>query len=265
MTTSSSFKTQRARVCLMVLMSIISGTIPVVTLATVSENDDRTWHAVIAVGAGTSTLSNASQSHYFPIQNPVTDEFFQYSANKSSETRTLFEGFLGTEWNFGPHWALQAGFDYNQASNFSSKGALIQGADLQSADTYSYRYSLKTRQLLLDGKLLYTIKERFHPYLLAGIGAAFNRADDYDTNVPFNLTFTRVYKAHTTTSFSYAAGLGIDADITDHLRAGIGYRYADLGKVKLGDAVIDTTPVAGSLSQSHLHANEVLVQLTWII
>jgi opacity protein-like surface antigen len=160
---------------------------------------------------------------------------------------------------------VQAGFDYNQTSSLYAKGILTEGAAVQTQDIYSYHYNVTTRQLLLEGKLLYTFKKRFHPYVLAGLGAAFNQATDYSTSAPPFLTFTRMYQPNNITSFSYAVGFGIDADLTDNLRFGIGYRFTDLGKVTLGSATIDTSSVSGTLSQSNLYASQLIAQLILVI
>jgi opacity protein-like surface antigen len=226
---------------------------------------DRTWHPVIAFGAGASTVSNLGKSQGFPIQNPDTDQFYNYVARDSTQTATLFDFFLGAEWQLRQNCLLQAGVDYNQVSSFDVKGSLTQGVDVISEDNYTYHYSLSSKQLLAQGKLLYTIKEHYHPYVLVGVGAAFNKAYNFTTSVPPNLTFTRMYQNNTTTSFSYAVGLGLDIDATAHLRVGIGYRFIDLGKAKLGDATLATFPVAGTLSQDHLYANQLLAQLTFVV
>lgn len=224
----------------------------------------KTWHPIVTLGAGVASSSDVGESQNFPIHNPVTDEFYNYSANQSNRSAGLFEGFLGAEWNVYPNWLVQAGLDYNQTTSLQAKGTFVQGADAGSADTYSYQYYVASKQLLVAGKLLYSLKERYRPYLLAGLGATFNDAYHYSTNVPPFLTFTRQYANNTTTSFSYAIGAGIDVDITCYLRAGLGYRFTDLGQAQLGNAIIDTTSVSGTLSQSHLYTNELLAQLTWI-
>lgn len=221
------------------------------------------WHPVLSIGGGISTSSTVGNSNNFPIQNPATDEFYDYSANQSAQTSGLLDSFLGIEWNVRPNWIMQVGVDYNQTSPFSARGTFLQGADAESADSYEYHYGVLTRQLLLEGKLLYTLKDRYHPYLLAGLGTAFNKAYDFYTNVPPTLTFTRMYANNATTSFSYALGVGIDTDISPQLRLGVGYRFTDLGQVKLGNATIDTSNVYGTLTQSDLYANELLLQLTW--
>jgi len=226
---------------------------------------ESTWHPVAAIGVGTATSSDLGKSTTFPIQNPTTDEFYNYSAYDASKTATLFNGFIGTEVALFSDWLLETGLDYNQTSPFLARGEFSQGADAQSADTYTYHYSIVTKQALIEGKLLYTFKQYFHPYVLFGLGAAFNKAYNYATSVPPFLTFTRMYSDNNTTSFSYAAGVGIDTDISDHLRLGIGYRFTNLGKAELGNATINTTTVSGTLSQNHLYANEGLIQLTVII
>lgn len=223
---------------------------------------DQPIHPVLALAAGNAYTLNIGESKNFPIQNPLTSEFYFYSANKQTQPTFFWDMFVGGEWLYRAPWSIQAGLDYNQSSQLTSKGMFTQGADIISEDFYTYQYDIVTRQLLLQGKMLYTYKERFHPYVLAGVGASFNTACHYSTNVPLTLTFTRQYASHTSSSFSYALGLGVDADLTDHLRLGVGYRFTDLGQAQLGNAIINVTSVPGTLSQSHLYTNEVLVQLS---
>jgi opacity protein-like surface antigen len=225
----------------------------------------KSWQPILTVGTGASIASNLGESVNIPIQNPLTDEFYNYSAEHSTQVASVSNVFIGAEWMLQSNWALQLGIDYSQSSSFLAKGAFLQGADIPSADLFAYNYNILTRQLLVEGKALYTYKKIFHPYLLAGIGASFNKAFNYSTNVPPTLTFTRMYADHSSSALSYAIGAGVDIDVTTHMRMGIGYRFADLGRVALGNAVIDTTSVSRTLSQSHLYANEVLAQLTWVL
>jgi opacity protein-like surface antigen len=226
---------------------------------------NKIWHPVISIGSGDAISSNVGEPQTFPIQNPNTDEFYDYSVDRLTQSSFLIDGFLGVEFNLIPSWALQLGIDYNQTNAFTAKGPLIQGADSQSEDLYQYRFKVIMKQLLLESKCLYTVKKIFHPYLLAGFGAAFNTAYNYYTNVPSFLTFTRMYDDNTESSFSYLVGFGIDIDLTSHVRLGAGYRFADFGHVELGNATIDMTHVNGTLSQDHLYANEWLAQITYIV
>lgn len=225
---------------------------------------NKTWKPIIGIGGGFSSPTNSGQSQNFPIKNSLTDEFYDYSANHTNQISGLFDGFIGIEQKLGSSWLVQAGLDYTQASPFSAKGTLTQGVDAASEDFYTYHYQIITRQLLVTTKWLYQFKKCLLPYLFVGIGPSFNKAYDYDTNVPVDLAFTRQYSSHTTSAFSYALGLGFDANINSHIRLGIEYRFADLGKVQLGSAMIDTTSVSGTLSQSNFYTNELLARLTYI-
>jgi opacity protein-like surface antigen len=225
----------------------------------------KNWYPIAAFSAGAAMTSNLGESKTFPIQDPTTDQFFTYTVKSGSQSSANLGGFLGAEWPIHSSWALQAGIDYNQTAPYKVSGVLVQGADTISADTYNYYYHISTKQLLAEGKLSYLLSNCLRPYVLVGLGAAFNSAYNYYTTVPPFLTFTRMYKDNNTTAFSYAFGVGIDADIAPHVRLGVGYRFADLGKINLGSATIDTTSVSGTLTQSHLYSNQVLGQLTFVL
>lgn len=221
------------------------------------------WHPVFAVGAGVSSAKVGAVQE-FAIINQLTDEFYYYSGAQESQTSGLLDILLNAEWNLNADWMLQAGLDYNRTEPFLVNSVFLQGADAESSDSYLYRYNVKTNQFLVNSKLLYSLKNRFHPYVFGGLGAAFNKAYKYTTNVPTFITFTRNYYDNSNTNFSYALGVGIDTDVTPNMRVGIGYRYTDLGKVSLGNSFIDLSAVPGTLTQSNLHVNEFLVQLTWV-
>jgi opacity protein-like surface antigen len=221
-------------------------------------------HPVIGMGAGSANTSHLSQSRYFPIVNVDTDQFFSYSAQHHDQTKALYEGFLGIEKEFNPHWIGQLGLEYNQTRHFIQRGTLMQGADVPSSDTYAYQYRVILRQALIEGKLFYRFKHHVYPYVLAGLGTSFNKAYNFTTTVPHFLTFTREYSSDTSRSFTYAAGLGLDVDITCHLRAGISYRFTDAGRVKLGNATINDISVSGTFKQSHVYVNQLLAQLSWV-
>lgn len=220
------------------------------------------WHGVVSLGGGGAFFSPIG-SKTFPIIDPITDQFFIYESN-SSYSRGFFDFFAGVEWAFCPPGLMQLGLAYDHIANFHVTGTLTQGADLFSLDNFNYQYHALSRQLLAEGKLLYNYR-KLYPYVLVGLGASFNHAKNFETNVPPTLTFTRQYADRHTTSFSYDLGLGIDFDLTTCLRLGVGYRFAYLGRMSLGSATIDTTPVWGTLSQKHTHSNEILAQITLVI
>lgn len=238
---------------------------PTNTPALSKEKDEtRPWHFVFSAGGGVAVSDEVGHSQIVPIANPVVDQQYSYTPTKTTQTKGLFEVFVGAEKRVKPNWVLQLGLDYIQPGTYKVAGDLVQGADVQSEDRFAYAYKLKPKQLLLESKLLYHATTKFHPYALLGLGAAFNTADNFSTNVPPFLTFTRMYQSNNNSSFSYSVGVGVEMDMTQHIRLGIGYRFADFGTMNLGAARIDTTNVAGTLSQSHFQTNSALVQISFI-
>lgn len=227
--------------------------------------EKKVWYPVVSLGAGWVINSTVGESQYFPIKDPTSDQFYYYDAQKPSQSGVLFEMFLGSEWAFHPQWALQFGADLGAVyTNYNANGTLTQGADVASQDRFKYNYNAMSKQLMAETKLLYTFKEKIHPYCLLGLGAAFNTAYSYNTNAPPFLTFTRQFSDNTTTAFTYALGLGVDFDATEGIRLGVGYRYADLGKVELGPSSINNVPASGTISQPHMYSNILLGQLTFV-
>ncbi len=224
----------------------------------------KNWTPFISFGGGSFNTSDIGESQYFPITDPIVEEYYQYQPHSSSQTRGLFDVFLGTEWTLSPWWALQTGLDYSKTGTFHVDGTFVEGADPHSEDTFGYQYKFTTQQLFAETKLLFG-NGHFRPYITAGIGGAANAANDYSTTVPPFLTFTREYGDNTNIAFAYNVGAGIDFALDSHLRVGVGYRFASLGKVSLGNANIDDVAVSGTLSQDKLYSNEFLAQLTFVI
>lgn len=222
------------------------------------------WHPVIGVGGGSASAVSLGRYQNFPIINPVTDQYFNYSPRSGTHTQWLAEAFLGAEKQLYSNWRLQAGFAYAHTGTYQAKGTFIQGADPQSSDQYTYKYNVSTQQIMAQAKLLYQYNEILLPYMLLGLGGAINSASNYSTNVPPFLTFTQMYANNTTSSFAFRVGVGFDVNVASNTRLGLAYRFSDLGGVSLGSANIIQIPVPGTLSQANLYANEVLLQLTYV-
>lgn len=224
---------------------------------------DCCWRSVAGFEYGVVISSNAGKSKTFPALTS-TDEFYEYSPNHQSQTRSMWGGYLGIEWCGMPEWNLQFDVNYSQSAPFTVNGTLTQGLDVQSQDTFTYKHKITIRQLLVEAKLSYVICDLFRPYFLFGLGSSFNKSYAFSTTVPPLLTLTRLYKNNTTAGFTYAVGAGLDFELADCLYLGVGYRFNDFGKASLGSATIDGLPVSGTLSQSHFYANQFLAQLTYL-
>jgi len=215
---------------------------------------------VFTFTAGAS-ISQLGQSQSFA---PLDLCSYHYKP-QGSKINMLWGGFIGSEVKRSPSWGLIAGLGYYQPNSLSTKGTLTQGADPTSDNAYSYRYQTQSQQLLAEGKLYWVVKERIQPFLMVGIGAAFNKTSNYQTSVPPFLEFTPAFSNHTQTNFTYAVGPGIDVSLTKSFRVGVGYRFTDLGSANTGSGQLDTIPISNTLKQSHLYANQILAQFTYTL
>ena len=214
---------------------------------------------VFTFTAGAS-ISQLGQSQTFA---PLDLCSYNYKP-QDSKTNMLWGGFIGSEVKHSPSWGFIAGLGYYQPVSLSTKGILTQGADPTSDNAYSYKYQTQSQQLLAEGKLYWIVKKRIQPFLMIGIGAALNKTSNYQTSVPPFLEFTPAFSNHTQTNFTYAVGPGIDVSLTQSFRVGVGYRFTDLGSSNTGSGQIDMIPISNTLNQSHLYANQILAQFTYI-
>lgn len=222
------------------------------------------WRPLIGIESGVLMTSNAGHSKTFPASESGSQEFYKYSCHHKFQTKPFYGGFVGLEWQGSPYWNIQFTASYNQSTPFSVHGKLTQGIDVQSQNSYDYRYKILVRQLLVGAKLSYVMNGCIRPYGLLAIGSSFNKTYSFSTTVPSSLTFTREYKNHTASDFTYAIGGGFDFEITNYLWAGVGYRFTNLGAASLGSASIDDTSVSGTLSQHHFYASALFGQLTLV-
>ncbi len=147
------------------------------------------------------------------------------------------------------------------AAPFTASGSIYQYNDPRFNnlnDTYQIQHS----RLMLEGKLLSIGSGRYHPYLSVGIGISRLHSGDYqETPTESYAVADPAFTSNTELCLAYSAGLGVDADITEHWRVGGGYEYTHLGTAKLGKA--PTQQSAQRLSSGPLHANQFMLQFTY--
>lgn len=207
----------------------------------------------------------SDRTNVFATKNITLIPPFQnsYNATNHYDTETVAGLFLGGEMPILQNWALQTGFSYFQSSSFAVGGNVNQFSD-PAFNNLTYQYQIQSRRLLIESKLSHAFRQIWHPYITAGLGEAFNQTYAYieypitSDAVPMSQPFT----SHTTHSFTYLAGLGIDVDLGEHLRAGAGYRFADLGNASLGVTPLQSS--SNTISHTHLHTNEFLAQLSYV-
>lgn len=186
----------------------------------------------IAGGIGLHTINQKAQSY-----TGSDDNVFQYYSTKGNDGVGMGGIFIGLEhplqW---PGFFMQGGLELNAFSQGNVKGDHLVGIEPGTSTLYHYRYGIKTQQLLAVAKFFSTFREIYHPNLSVGLGGAFNRATSFSANAAEtgSINLTAQFGDHTQSALSYSLGLGMDADISQRLRLGLGYRFSDIGKTSLG-------------------------------
>lgn len=211
----------------------------------------------LSVGADhTNVFSTKSITFIPPFQNT-------YIGTHHYDTEAVLGIFLGEEIECRQAWTWQLGVSYFQNNEFTAEGNVYQFSD-PAFNNFTYQYNIQSKRLAIETKISRAFQQIWHPYVSAGIGAARNDAYGYTElpNTSDAVPMTQPFASHTTTSFIYLVGLGMDVDLQQHLRAGVSYRFVSLGQASLGSTPLQAAP--NTLSHSHLNTNEFLVQISYI-
>lgn len=221
------------------------------------------WVARVSGGAGLPTNNNPS--HTLILFDGISGHsVYQGLAN------TPPVGFLGVFGGAelplaiqGQGLSWQFGISFYQTNTFKNYGLLAQTLGAATQD-YVYRYSLRSEQVMLENKLLLVQDQIYHPYGSVGLGASFNRTYGYQA-LPVIGTYgpSPTFRGKTTTPFSYSLGLGLDVDLSSHLRGGLGYRYVDYGVVALGLSAEQNT--TARLKNNNYTTSQFIAELTFIM
>jgi opacity protein-like surface antigen len=267
----------RKGMCLFVLSGLLSLTAPVSFAHTNPNPPDKdglksgfmpaNLRGVFAFFGGYAGMNAASSQRFYGTDS----ELFTY-ANQGNGAKTGFlGGLIGGETQLP--WAgyfLQAGLEYSYFSNIDVIGLNSVGIEPSTATTYQYQYHFRTQQVLIVSKLLASMHETYHPYATVGIGAAFNNSGQYSvaTTQQGGVNLTAQFNNNAQTAFSYILGLGIDADIRDHLRVGLGYQFSGLGKATLGAGQVTfnnyQAQLPYTLGKTNAFANQLIAQITYL-
>lgn len=217
-------------------------------------------------GVGRYAINLKSQTYL-----GTDDNVFRFYNSKGNSNVGMGGLFLGAEhalqW---PGMFVQGGLEFNAFSQGEVRGQHLVGIEPETSSLYRYSYGVKSQQLLAMAKMFTTVRDIYHPNLSAGLGASFNRSDSFSVRAleTGSLNLAPAFPAHTQTALSYSLGLGVDADISQRLRFGLGYRFSDLGKSALGAGTIGindfTEPTRFTISSRNNYMNQFIAQLSYI-
>jgi opacity protein-like surface antigen len=172
----------------------------------------------------------------------------------------LFIGAESQPWHnvFG-----QLGVSYYNNSSYRIQGVINQFTD-PTLNNLRYNYDIQSTRFLVETKILANAAGKYHPFINAGVGTAINNATNYSETPLTSSSIPMVpgFSSHTTTAFTWLIGVGIEMDVSDHLRLGGLVRYSQLGNARLGMTPIQEGPQ--TLHNNSLHVNEFLLQLSYL-
>lgn len=197
---------------------------------------------------------------------------YSYRSSKNGQSDGFIGGFLGIEHPISWYNLLvQAGMEYSYFSPMGVQGLNTAAMASGASTVHRYRYSFLAHQLLASAKFLTTTHERFHPYASVGIGAAVNSMGRFRATAveADGLNTSPFFLDNNVTHFSYSVGLGVDVDVNQYARFGLGYRFSGLGDAALkGGRMIANNQLVSvpfSLGIHHIHANQLIAQITFAI
>lgn len=228
------------------------------------------FHPVFSLQGGYASIDAGGTSKNF---FGTDSEIFSYrnsNQQKNSGYIGLFVG-VGHEPSILPAgFFTQIGVEYNYFAKTSLDGINTAGIEDSTTTLYDYHYKFQTQQLLGTFKLFATAYERFHPYGEVGIGAAFNRLQQYQvrTNETGAINLTPQFSHNRQTELSYILGVGIDAAVNNMLRVGLGYRYSYFGSSSLGNGEVVFNnyhaSVPFNLKGSSAYANQLMAHIMYV-
>ena len=197
---------------------------------------------------------------------------FSYNAQGNANNGGFVGAFLGMEHALpSPGLFMQAGLEYDYFDHSSPSGYSIIGVDSTNATLYNYDYSIQSQQAMVVAKLFTTFQSQsgpVFPYVFGGIGAAFNNASDFHTATKntASMNSPAIFDNNKTSAFSYAVGLGVDTNVSEHLRIGMAYRLSHFGNASLGNGHLSSNqnPTSFALNTPSSYANQLMFQISYL-
>ena len=192
------------------------------------------WPLVYTLSLGPAWQSNGNTQTFY--LSPGVEK--TYTANSPTHAMSNAEIFLGLQKNLAHQFQGQLGLAVAIAGNAKLSGNIWDDADPEF-DNYTYTYKVNHIHVALKGILLFDRGYWLTPWVSGSIGVGFNHAYSFsNTPIIFEAIPNSNFSSNTVTAFSYTLGVGVQRVLNHHWQAGIGYEFADWGRISL-DALQD--------------------------
>ncbi|WP_133128688.1 outer membrane protein [Legionella nagasakiensis] len=217
------------------------------------------FNKIVSLSAGYDWIKAAQ-----PQSVSLIPPFENYYTVNNNSRRSVFMGglFLGVEYWQNPLVGVQLGLGGYVDSATDINGMVWQFG-LPEFANLNYSYRIQSQRLVVEGKLLTTLKNRFHPYLSGNVGVSSNKAYAYEEQpLSSEIVPMSPFANQDQTSLTFSVGGGLDVDLFKSLRLGVGYQYFRLGKFSLGTSVAQET--SQTLAINRMDGHELRFQLTFV-
>ncbi|USQ14841.1 acyloxyacyl hydrolase [Legionella lytica] len=226
------------------------------------------YRSVISFFGGYANINAGGRVSYLGSDGTV----YSYRSSKDGQSDGFLGGFIGIEHPISWYNLLvQAGLEYSYFGPVGVEGLNTVSMTSGASTLHRYRYNLLAHQFLASAKFLTTTHGRYHPYVSAGIGAAVTNMENFRVTAvqESGVNTTPFFSEHNATRFSYSVGLGVDVDVNQYTRLGLGYRFSGLGDAALKRGQMLTNnelvPVPFALGVHNTHANQLVAQITFVV
>lgn len=213
--------------------------------------------------------SNPSNGSYHFVG--TDDDQFVYSNHGSNQNAGLIGIFAGAQWQIPNSTSINRfGLEYDYVSSTRMNGTSWVGVQADTSTPYTYQYHEQNQQILAVAQLLMMTDQCYHPYIMVGLGTAFNRLYGFNTSTTQqgSINLSPTFKSQTQTSFTYSLGLGVEMNMNPRWSMGIGYRFSDFGRNRFNHGQVNFNnyhaEVPFSLENNHTYANQFIVDLNYL-
>jgi opacity protein-like surface antigen len=168
--------------------------------------------------------------------------------------------------DIGDSYVIGAGVGYRVAPNIRAELAVAYrgGFELDEGDVVAptpttFQGKIRSWNAMLNGYYDFDFGAPWKPYVMAGIGAARNKFKTISGTNPSSVTLPAFFSnfqlaGDSETSFAWQLGLGVGYAISAGRTLEFGYRYVDLGDLKIPAQVVSNAPAyAGAKGELKSH------------
>lgn len=220
-----------------------------------SNIDKQMFYYDVGLGGGFTQSGNVQTLTLLPP--------FQNAYHPCSKDNGLFLGelFIGMHQAFFYDTDMIVGLSLAMTNTFKEQG-IVEQSLVAGFDNLEYSFKINHAQIAFQSRLFTTIAGYFEPYFIWSVGAARNKATDYnETPRLFPAVAPTPFTDNTVTSFTYRLGIGLQIPLYRRFLTSIAYTFSDLGQVKLGESPAQATQE--TLYFPHLYAHLISLHISY--